>query len=147
MSKHNGSNIICTEEEEEEKKKTFFGLFILYSWRPDEEMMDPLVQRTSGLSQRIPPARRRRRRSRNNIAEPLCQIIVPRRRHTQRHNITCSAHACELVCVVSYKTYHPQERQNAYLVYYNTRILSTCKNTLYPSYIHIVYNRVCTPPL
>lgn len=84
MSKHNGSNIICIEEEEEEEK-TFFGLFILYSWRPDEEMMDPLVQRTSGLSQRIPPARRRRRRSRNNIAEPLCQIIVPRR-HTQRHN-------------------------------------------------------------
>lgn len=119
MSKHNGSNIICTGKKEKKKKKHFSGSLCYTRWRPDEEMMDPLVQRTSGLSQRIPPARRRRRWSRNNIGEPLCQIIVPRR-HTHKHTqILYIAHACELVCVVSYKTYYIYRRDR-------TRTLIVC---------------------
>lgn len=59
MSKHNGNpngQGGRGEGEEarakEESEKIVRALYIILAAWPDEEMMDPLVQRTSGLSQR-----------------------------------------------------------------------------------------------
>jgi hypothetical protein len=132
MSKHNGLNV------DRRRRKQFFGLFILCSW-PDEEMMDPLVQRTSGLSQRIPPARRRL--SRNNIAgAPLSNhrsSTTNTHRHTHTDTQTRTRRyimwwACVSECA-SCCIKRLYRRDRAYLVWE----YFTCKNTLYPSFIHI----------
>lgn len=98
MSKHNGNPNERRgrgegeeAEAKEESEKIVRALYIILATWPDEETMDPLVQRTSGLSQRT----RHRQRSRNNRRSPSVKsFLSDEHTHTNTHTHERLTKAC-----------------------------------------------------